>query len=288
MADGPEGELSAGDPGAPGGPTVDGRAGPRTADEIDRPDISLIVAVLNEVDNIEPFVDRARRALDRERWEIVFIDDGSTDGTRARIEEAERVEARVRHLYRNAPTGTASAQYDGLARARGRFAVVMDGDLQHRPEELPRLLAPLQSGEADLVIGSRYVPGGRFVERPPLRGAISRAGDLLVRLLLPESWSLSDPMSGYFAFRRDLFRDRSLAPVGMKFLFYALVRVPVDRRREVPVEFAPRRRGSSKLLGLRSGIVRALVASARDAARSRPSHRISSPDSRASTGGDER
>ena len=234
------------------------------------PEISVLAAVLNEGGNILPFFERLTRALQGLTWEAIVVDDASTDGTLEKVEALSRRDPRVRLLRRPARGGTASAQYDGWKVSRGRIIVVLDADLQHRPEEVPTVIGPVRSGSAVLSIGSRYLPGGGFEKRPPLRGLISRTGEVLARLILPETRGRSDPMSGFFAFRREVLDGPEIAPQGMKFLFYLLVRVPPSRIREVPIRFQRREQGQSKLVGRQSRLVRALLSSALHAKRGRP------------------
>ena len=234
------------------------------------PEVSVLAAVLNERENILPFFDRLTRALEGSSWEAIVIDDASVDGTLERVEALSRQDPRVKLLRRPTRGGTASAQYDGWKLSRGGIVVVLDADLQHRPEEIPAVVAPVQSGGADLSVGSRYLPGGGFEKRPPLRGLISRSGELLARIILPETRGRSDPMSGFFAFRRELLEGPPISPQGMKFLFYLLVRVPPYRVQEVPILFQRREQGKSKLVASQSRLIQALLSSALNAKRGRP------------------
>ncbi len=234
------------------------------------PELSVLAAMLNERENVLPFYDRLTRALEGVSWEAIVIDDASDDGTLERVEALMRRDPRVRLLRRPDRGGTASAQYDGWRLSRGRIMVVMDADLQHRPEDVPAVVGPVLFGVADLSIGSRYLPGGGFEKRPPLRGLISRSGELLARLILPETRGRSDPMSGFFAFRREVLDGPPILPQGMKFLFYLLVRVPASRIREVPILFHRREQGESKLVASQSRLIQALLSSALHARRGRP------------------
>jgi len=241
------------------------------------PELTVVAAVLNERENILPFFDRLTRALEGISWEAIVVDDASDDGTLERVEALIRRDPRVRLLRRPARGGTASAQYDGWKLSRGNVMVVLDADLQHRPEDVPAVVAPVLSGAADLSIGSRYLPGGGFEERPPLRGLISRSGELLGRVILSETRGRSDPMSGFFAFRRNVLDGPPIAPQGMKFLFYLLVRVPPSRISEVPILFQRREQGQSKLVASQSRLIQALLSSALDAKRGRPGTRTGHP-----------
>ena len=240
-------------------------------------EISVLAAVLNEGENILPFFHRLTRALEGASWEAIVIDDASVDGTLERVEALCRQDPRVRLLRRPTRGGTASAQYDGWKLSRGRIVVVLDADLQHRPEEIPAVVAPVRSGVADLSVGSRYLPGGGFEKRPPLRGLLSRSGELLARIILPETRGRSDPMSGFFAFRREVLEGPPISPQGMKFLFYLLVRVPPSRVREVPILFQRREQGESKLVASQSRLIQALLSSALHAKRGRPGRTTGHP-----------
>src|SRR5439155_16440134 len=122
----------------------------------------------------------------------------------------------VRLLVRTEPTnGLSGAVLHGIAQAKGGTFVVMDADLQHPPAKLPELLAPLDRGEADFTLGSRYVPGGSTGERWGLfRQINSRVATGLAR---PFAGQVSDPMSGFFALKRETYAAaQRLTPLGYK------------------------------------------------------------------------
>ena len=167
--------------------------------------ISLVIPTLNEVDNVAPLLARLAQSepsLD----EIIFVDDGSTDGTRERIRSLAGA-ASVRLLERDeASFGLAGAVIEGARLAIGDWLVVMDADLSHPPEKIGELLRPLFEGRADMVIGSRYIKGGSTPGWPLWRKIISR---LAAALAYPLT-GVHDSMCGFFALPRELLLE--LAP----------------------------------------------------------------------------
>lgn len=209
------------------------------------PEVSVVVPTLNERENLRPLCERLARALNGQPWssELVIVDDDSPDGT---YDEAQRLAAQypLRAIRRQGKRSLSLAVLEGFACARGRTLVVMDADLSHPPEALPRLVVALEHG-VEFVIGSRYTPGGHTEEAwSRWRRWNSKVATLL-------AWPLSrlhDPMAGFFALRRDLLQHADpLDPVGYKIGLELLVKCHVRRACEVPIVFAERQRGRSKL-----------------------------------------
>ena len=150
-------------------------------------------------------------------------------------------------LVRTEPkNGLSGAVLRGFADARGEILVVMDADLQHPPAKLPELIAPLERGEADFVLGSRYVPGGSTAEKWGLYRQLNSAVSTF--LARPFAGNVTDPMSGFFALRRETFnRAQRLTPLGYKIGLELMCKARVQRVREIPIHFAERTRGESKL-----------------------------------------
>ena len=156
--------------------------------------LSLIIPTYNERGNIRPLWEGLCRHL--EYFEAIFVDDNSPDGTAREIEALQ--DPRARLLSRPRKLGLGSAVVAGLDLARGDYIGMMDADLSHRPEDVARLYQVVR--EADITIGSRYVPGGRIVGWPLRRKIISRGATLLAWLLL---WKrVRDPLSGLAIYRR--------------------------------------------------------------------------------------
>jgi dolichol-phosphate mannosyltransferase len=206
----------------------------------------VIVPALNEGPNLKPLVQQISEALAGRSYEVLIVDDNSSDDTPAvctRLVE----HFPVRLIVRDAPkNGLSGAVLHGMAEARGGIFVVMDADLQHPPSKLPELIAAVESGDADFAVGSRYAPGGSTGEKwGLLRQLNSRIATLLAR---PFSGAVHDPMSGFFALRRETFlKGRRLTPLGYKIGLELMCKCRVRSVREVPIHFAERVRGESKL-----------------------------------------
>jgi len=205
--------------------------------------ISLIIPTLNEVENIEPLLARIRRC-DPAPDEIVFVDDGSTDGTRERIRSLA-VSAPVRLIERATPRlGLSGAVIAGARSARGDILIVMDADLSHPPERIADLLRPVSAGVADMVIGSRYVRGGSTPGWPVWRRVLSRVAAALAYPLT----GVHDSMCGFFAIRRTLLLELTPHATGFKIAFEAIVGGGRNLHvLEIPIIFRDRARGTSKM-----------------------------------------
>jgi dolichol-phosphate mannosyltransferase len=207
--------------------------------------ISIIVPTYNEKDNVAPLIERIAGALAGQDYEILLVDDNSSDGT---IAAAEALAPRypVRVLVRREEKGLATAVLHGLAQAEGQVIGVMDADLQHPPEVLPRLAEAIEDG-ADLAVASRYVPDGGCPQWGLMRRIISKVALNIAHLLLPSSRRVKDPMSGFFMFRRDRLGNAELKPIGYKILLEIMLAGDFQDVREVPFIFEDRSAGASKL-----------------------------------------
>jgi dolichol-phosphate mannosyltransferase len=208
------------------------------------PQVSIVVPTFREAESLPLLIDRI--ALLKEtsgiELELLIVDDDSRDGTEAVI--ASRSEPWLQLFVRTADRGLSQAVLFGLSRARGEFLIVMDADLSHPPEVIPEMLAALRAG-ADFVLGSRYVQGGTTAEGWGLfRFLNSRVATYLARPLT----RVSDPMSGFFAIPRAAFeRAENPSPLGYKIGLELLVRCRCEKVREIPIHFANRVLGESKL-----------------------------------------
>jgi dolichol-phosphate mannosyltransferase len=212
------------------------------------PLLSVVVPTRNEEPNVGPLIERLRSTLAGVDHEILFVDD-SEDGTPAAIAAARAGDSRVRVVHREGAEragGLSTAVLVGIRRTQGEFVCVMDADLQHAPEGIAGMLAVARDG-ADVVVASRYMPGGN---RRGLDGAgrhlVSRAAGAVARALFSEARASTDPLSGFFLCRRRVIDGIEFRPVGFKILLELLVCVPGLRVRDVPLEFAARTRGTSK------------------------------------------
>jgi len=189
--------------------------------------------------------------LELPSFEVIVADDGSTDGTREYLTDLAAQDPRFRTLFHDGKQTTLRAQAVAISDARGELVVVMDADLQHPVERLPAMVEAANAG-ADLVVASRYAPGGSVGPRTLGRWAISRGAEWLAKLRLPEARVTSDPMSGFFLFRRAIYRPLDPSYRGYKLLLFLLVMAGGRRVRDVPYQFQPRREGASKMLQDRS------------------------------------
>jgi dolichol-phosphate mannosyltransferase len=205
--------------------------------------ISLVIPTLNEVENIAPLLARIMHC-EPVPDQIIFVDDGSTDGTRDRIRSLVS-SAPVHLIERDSPSlGLAGAVIAGARAAQGDWLIVMDADLSHPPEKIAELLRPLVEGKADMVIGSRYVGGGATPGWPVWRKILSR---LAAGLAYPMT-GVHDSMCGFFAMRRTLLLELTPAVSGFKIAFEAIVHGGHNLRvLEIPIVFRDRARGVSKM-----------------------------------------
>jgi dolichol-phosphate mannosyltransferase len=209
----------------------------------------VVIPTYNEAGSVERVLERVLAA--DPRVDVLVVDDGSPDGTAALVRAMATADDRIHLLERGAKQGLGAAYRAGFAwgLARDYDAMVeMDADLSHPPERLPALLDGLD--RADLVIGSRYVPGGRTVNWSPLRRAISRGGNAYVRLAL--GLPVHDATAGYRAYRRAVLEALPVASVqsnGYCFQVEMAHRTWQEGFRvlELPITFTERSAGVSKM-----------------------------------------
>jgi dolichol-phosphate mannosyltransferase len=218
--------------------------------------VSVVVPTYDEASTIAELLRRIDAAVGGPGTEVVVVDDSSDDtADRARaVVGSLRSELVV--IQRETPDGGLSgAVVAGLRAARGQQCAVLDGDLQHPPEDLPRLLAALDGADgADVAVASRYADGGTAGGLATwLRHGVSRVTTLVTKAMFPTRLrTCTDPMTGFFALDRTRVDLDELRPKGFKILLEILVR----RRRtvaEVPFTFGPRHGGDSKA-SLRQGL----------------------------------
>jgi dolichol-phosphate mannosyltransferase len=209
--------------------------------------VSIIIPTLNEAENLPLLVPRIAAAMAGRPYQVVVVDDDSRDDTRAVCAKLSEQYPLTLHFRQHAKDGLSGAVLTGFGLAEGDVLAVMDADLQHPPETLPALLAPLDNNEADFVLGSRHAPGGTVEEQwGVLRRLNSRVATLLARPFAGPA--TTDPMSGFFALRRStLERAERLTPLGYKIGLELMCKCRVKHVREVPIHFKARARGQSKL-----------------------------------------
>ncbi|MFF0145822.1 dolichol-phosphate mannosyltransferase [Amycolatopsis sulphurea] len=222
---------------------------PRGAETIEP--VLVVVPTYNERDNLGPVLDRLHQALPEAH--VLVVDDGSPDGTGELADERAAADERVHVLHRTAKAGLGKAYIAGFrwGLSRGYAAFVeMDADGSHAPEDLPRLLAAAE--DADLSIGSRYVPGGSTVNWPLRRQLLSRGANLYSRFAL--GLKVADMTAGYRVYRRPVLEKLELDEVASHGYCF---QIDLTRRTadagfeivEVPITFTDREIGQSKMSG---------------------------------------
>jgi len=207
--------------------------------------LSVILPTYNERENLPELIAQIRR-LPIE-VECVIVDDNSPDGTGELADQLASTDPLIKVIHRPRKAGLASAVYAGLSKASAPYVAVMDADLQHPPHLLTQMLRALEDGY-DVVVASRYVRGGGVVGWSVLRYIISRVATLLAHLTIPRSRVVKDPMSGYFALKREVLESvRIDSSIGYKLLLTILVKGRYSKIKEVPMVFRRRLKGKSKL-----------------------------------------
>lgn len=211
---------------------------------------SLIVPTYNEARNVEQIVRVLTGLLDHalpNDYELIIVDDDSPDRTWEIAQQMTVDFPNLRVMRRQAERGLSTAVIRGWQAARGEVLGVIDGDLQHPPEVLLKLLQAIKNG-ADLAVASRHIEGGGTSDWGLIRRVLSRGAQLLGLVILPSVVGrVSDPMSGYFMVRRSVIADCLLSPLGYKILLEVIGRGQVDRVTEVGYVFQERQEGESKV-----------------------------------------
>lgn len=212
------------------------------------PQLSVVVPTYNERDNVTVLYRRLDAVLAGIAWEVVFVDDNSPDGTWDVVRALAQRDNRVRCVRRIGRRGLSGACIEGILASSAPYAAVIDADLQHDETQLPKMLALLTSGQAELVVGSRYIEGYKTEGFNKQRaGASALATELARKALRVE---IADPMSGFFMIRRDRFEQLApkLSVHGFKILLDVVASANGSLRAvEIPYTFGARQHGESKL-----------------------------------------
>lgn len=220
-------------------------------------EVSIVIAVINEAEHISSLVNDISSICDKtglRLLEIIFVDDGSSDGTIQKIKESisSSKPFNIELITRNVRYGLANAQLVGAKSAKGDLLIFMDGDCQHPVTLLPTIVNSLKKGK-DLIIASRYIKGGESVWNP-VRGFISRVASLLTRMLLFKYRGIKDPASGYFGIRKKYVSNLDTIKNKIKLLPYIMVSNDLTIE-EIPFKFNDRLNGHSKLVDSKSKFI---------------------------------
>ena len=209
--------------------------------------ISVIVPTYKEAENIPSLAERIDRAMAtmNRPYELIIVDDDSGDGTDKCVRDLASAGFPVSLIGRKDERGLSSAVIRGFQEAKGRYLVCMDADLSHPPEAIPALVRSLDEPGVDFALGSRYVPGGSTDED---WGIFRWLNSKVATWLAVPFTRVKDPMSGFFALKRDVFqRAEDLNPIGYKIGLELIVKCRCGKTREIPIHFAKRQFGESKL-----------------------------------------
>lgn len=213
--------------------------------------LTLIVPTRNEADNVPKLVDELRQSLSGIEYRIVFVDD-STDHTPEVIRNLQEQNGRISLIHREeaeregglstAVTTGIDAVVDGSV-----YTCVMDADLQHPPDKVREMLEIAQDDNADVVVASRYMPGGSYAGLSgPVRRFVSTGTKYLAQIVFREARKTSDPLTGFFLVRSQAISGLQLRPTGFKILLEILVCAPELKVVEAPFNFQARNAGVSK------------------------------------------
>jgi len=211
-------------------------------------ELAVVIPTFNERENVRPVLDNLAKALVGIKYEVIFVDDDSPDGTADCIRATARSNSYVHVLQRVFRRGLASACIEGMMSTAAPYIAVMDADLQHDERILPQMIAKLKSEHLDFVIATRNAPGGGMGEFSKRRVFLSNLGLRFSRWI--SHTDISDPMSGFFVVTRDYLEKvvRSASGIGFKILLDLIASAKRPPRiGEVPYTFRERLHGSSKL-----------------------------------------
>ena len=216
-----------------------------------KPEVSIIIPTYNESENIIRVLDSIGEYLPNGlQVEAIVVDDNSPDGTGKVVEDyisktQTKDDYSISVIHREAKSGLSSAILDGIQHSNGYTIVVMDSDFSHPPKIIPQLMDEIKTSKCDIVIASRYTKGGGVSGWSTKRKLISKGATEIAKAGL--GVNESDPMSGFFAFKRKILEGIKFDAIGYKMLLEILVKTKGVKVKEIPYTFTDRTRGSSKL-----------------------------------------
>jgi dolichol-phosphate mannosyltransferase len=212
------------------------------------PELSVIVPTYNERDNVPILVELLKRTLEDVSWEVIFVDDNSPDGTAAAVRALGAMDQRVRCIRRIGRRGLAGACIEGMLSSQAKYVAVLDADMQHDETLLAGMLERIRKGDVDVVVGSRYIPGGSadsFTSKRRFMSKLSHAAAHMITKV-----DLNDSGSGFFMIRRAAVEELAprLSSQGFKLLLDIMTTARGTlRAAELPYTFRQRQHGESKL-----------------------------------------
>ena len=215
------------------------------------PQVSIIVPTYNESQNIVEILKSIHENIPKGIYtETIVVDDNSPDGTGKIVEEyisnfLKIAENTINIIHRKAKNGLSSAILNGIQNAKGDTIIVMDSDFSHPPHIIPKMIEAFKQHQCDLVIASRYISGGNIQGWTTKRKLMSKIATLIAKKGL--NVKIKDPMSGFFAFKKNIIKELHFDALGYKFLLELLVKTKEINVKEIPYTFENRKFGSSKL-----------------------------------------
>jgi dolichol-phosphate mannosyltransferase len=213
--------------------------------------VSIIIPTYNESQNIIQILKSIGSNLPKNlRTEAIVIDDNSPDGTGKIVEDYLKDFKKMAHytidiIHRTAKNGLGSAILKGIQQAKGDTIVVMDSDFSHPPQIIPKLIESIKKYQYDIAVASRYIKGGKVQGWSLKRKIMSKFATLIAKKGL--GINTKDPMSGFFAFKRNIIKELNIDAIGYKILLEILVKTKNVNIKEIPYTFQDRELGSSKL-----------------------------------------
>ncbi|MGI9566098.1 MAG: glycosyltransferase [Nitrosopumilus sp.] len=213
--------------------------------------ISIIIPTYNESENIIKILHTIGEILPKNvATQAIVVDDNSPDGTGKLVEEylknvKKMADYTIEIIHRKAKNGLGSAILNGIQQAKGDTIVVMDSDFSHPPQIIPKLIESIKKYQYDVAVASRYIKGGEIQGWSLKRKAMSKFATLIAKKGL--GIDTKDPMSGFFAFKRNIIKGLNIDAIGYKILLEILVKTKNVNIKEIPYTFQDRELGSSKL-----------------------------------------
>jgi len=214
-------------------------------------EVSIIIPTYNESENIIQILKSIGEHIPKDiATEAIVVDDNSPDGTGKIVEDyindtQNKTGYTIGVIHRKTKSGLSSAILDGIQHSSGEIIVVMDSDFSHPPKIIPQLIEEIKTSKYDIAIASRYTEGGEVSGWSTKRKLISKTAKGIAKAGL--GVNESDPMSGFFAFNRNILEGIKFDAIGYKMLLEILVKTKGAKVKEIPYTFTDRTRGSSKL-----------------------------------------
>jgi len=215
------------------------------------PQVSIILPTYNESQNIVDIIKLIHENIPKGiNTETIVVDDNSPDGTGKIVEDyisniKKIAENTINIIHRKAKNGLSSAILNGIQNAKGETIVVMDSDFSHPPQIIPKMIEAFKQYQCDLVVASRYITGGNIHGWTTKRKLMSKIATIIAKKGL--GVKTKDPMSGFFAFRKNIIKELNFDALGYKLLLEILVKTKGIKVKEIPYTFENRKFGSSKL-----------------------------------------